>query len=252
MENVKLGFYFPGGDFLHDFAVIQVEILASGVSPHKANKGKIRYRVRKGEVLWKADPSFKHKGMDEFCTTTVAITWEDALIMFENRKNQCIKHYNNALIRQCFLVQNLAAEIAKLAERSDLDRKSIDLLHNLSLTITEDVKTNSHTVQPSYTSEKICTLVDTNRERLFASYAAGRSKNWSTDQRTRDLVCIGNWMTEEMTRLNLDDKGRVAQQLAFNRASRSAEDLFALASQLMNDVLENKIDRNRIPHRRWG
>ena len=38
----------------------------------------------------------------------------------------------------------------------------------------------------------------------------------------------------------------------YNRCSRSEEDLFALAARIMDDVVNDRIDRNRKAHRRWG
>jgi len=87
---------------------------------------------------------------------------------------------------------------------------------------------------------------------LFASYAANRPENWAVNQRTHDLICISVWMREELTAMQLDDVGRKVQEDQFNRMSRTLDDVFELAARIMNDTLEDKIDRNRRPHRRWG
>lgn len=104
----------------------------------------------------------------------------------------------------------------------------------------------------TYLSEEIRKTIDAERERLFSSYAVGRPTNWSVDQQTRDIICISVWLREEMTLIGLDELGRKTQEGVFNRYSRSTEDLFGLAAEIMNDVVVNNIDRDRKTHRRWG
>ncbi len=103
-----------------------------------------------------------------------------------------------------------------------------------------------------YTPEQIRIEIDSNSERLFSSYSMNRPENWSTDKRTKQLICLGHWLHEELVKLNIDDLGRRVQELQFNRRSRSEEDLFLLVSIIMNETLEDKIDRNRVAHKRWG
>lgn len=104
----------------------------------------------------------------------------------------------------------------------------------------------------TYTSEKIKEAVKTHEERLFAKYAEGRSPTWSCDQRTKDVWCIGLWLDEELTRLNVGDHVRRLQTAEFNRYSRSDQDLWLLASEILNAAVEGRVDVNRTPHRRWG
>ena len=70
-------------------------------------------------------------------------------------------------------------------------------------------------------------------------------------------------MSEELSRLivqgfagadnvPIDDADRKIQQQMFNRWCRSRTDLFELAAEIMNDVIDGKIARERIPHHRWG
>jgi hypothetical protein len=80
----------------------------------------------------------------------------------------------------------------------------------------------------------------------------GRAPNWACDPRTKDLVCIGYWLVEELVRLGVNDDDRRTQQNFYNRWSRSDGDLFDLAARTLNTVLEGKVEQNRIPHRRWG
>lgn len=107
-------------------------------------------------------------------------------------------------------------------------------------------------MRDQYTPDEIRTAVEGDRVRLFAPWIVGRSENYSTDQRTKDVVCIGNWMNEEMTRKGLDDPGRRALLHEFNRYCRNDEDLFVLSASIMNDMLAGNIVRNRRMHRRWG
>jgi hypothetical protein len=105
---------------------------------------------------------------------------------------------------------------------------------------------------PRYTAESVRAVIDPDRERLFAPYAVGRPTNWACDPRTRDLICIGYWLTEELTRLGVSDHDRRTQQHFYNRWSRSDEDLFDLAARTMNMVLDAEVQQNRVPHHRWG
>lgn len=66
------------------------------------------------------------------------------------------------------------------------------------------------------------------------------------------LVCLGHWLDEELTRIQIDDTIRRLALWMYNRYSRSDEDLFELAAQVMNDAMGGKIDPTRKPHRRWG
>lgn len=103
-----------------------------------------------------------------------------------------------------------------------------------------------------YTASSVKESVDANREHLMGAWALGRPENWSCNQQMKDLICIGNWLDEEMRRLWLDDLGRIMQTQQFNRRSRSEHDLWELAAFIMNEVIDNKIDRQRKPLRRWG
>lgn len=103
-----------------------------------------------------------------------------------------------------------------------------------------------------YTPETIECSIRSDEPRLLASYSEGRPSTWTVDRRTKDLVALSVWMREELTRLGIDEKGRKVQENAFNRHSRSDPNLFVLAAQLMNDALADNIDRDRIPHKRWG
>lgn len=103
-----------------------------------------------------------------------------------------------------------------------------------------------------YDKESVKTDIEQKRERLLSSFVANRPQNWSCDSRTKELISISTWLREEMLLLSLDELGRKTQEGEFNRISRSVEDLYDLAANIMNDVLSDNINRNRRPHRRWG
>jgi len=103
-----------------------------------------------------------------------------------------------------------------------------------------------------YTAQTIRAAVDADREALFAPYIVGRSERWSCDTRTKDLVCIGNWLCAELTKIGLSEEDRRTQEWRYNRESRSDQDLFECAAQIMNDSINKSIEKNRVGHRRWG
>lgn len=87
---------------------------------------------------------------------------------------------------------------------------------------------------------------------MFAPYAVGRAENWACDIRTKDLVCIGNWLAAELVSLGISDVDRRTQEWRYNRESRSDPDLFEVAAQIMNDTVDGKVEQGRRYHRRWG
>lgn len=103
-----------------------------------------------------------------------------------------------------------------------------------------------------YTAESVKEAVEAKREELFAPYAIGRPDNWTCDLRTKDLVCIGNWLPTELTAIGINDTDRRTQQWKYNRESRSDLDLWQCAADIMNESLDGKIEQNRVPHHRWG
>lgn len=107
-------------------------------------------------------------------------------------------------------------------------------------------------MRPRYTAAEVRASIEANRERLFAPFAVNRPSNWSPCQRTRDLVCIGYWIEEEMIILGANDADRKTQGSYYNRWSRSEDDLFELGARTLNTVLDGAVEQNRIPLRRWG
>jgi len=106
--------------------------------------------------------------------------------------------------------------------------------------------------KPRYTADGIRKAVEEKQEELFAPYAVGRPTNWIVDFRTKELVCIGNWLSAELTATCATEDDRRTQQWKYNRLSRSDDDLYQCAADIMNEVLDGKVEQNRIPHHRWG
>ena len=107
-------------------------------------------------------------------------------------------------------------------------------------------------VAQRYSPDQVRENVQRNFERLFAGHSAGRPPNWSCDIRTKEVITTANWLGEELQRIGLDPAGAKVQNAQFNRRVRSEEDLWSIASQILNDALDGNVDRNRRPHRRWG
>jgi hypothetical protein len=103
-----------------------------------------------------------------------------------------------------------------------------------------------------YTAEEVRREVGKHFHRLFAPYAVGRPETWVPDPRTKDLVSIGYWITEQLVALGVNDNDRRTQQQFYSRWSRSDDDLFDLAARTLNTVLDGKVEQDRVPHRRWG
>jgi len=104
----------------------------------------------------------------------------------------------------------------------------------------------------TYTADSVRASVSANEERLFAPWKIGRPEGWTTDARTKNVVCLGFWLREELTKMGLSDKDRITQEQFFHRWSRSDSDLFALVATILNDAAAGNIEQGRIPHHRWG
>ncbi len=103
-----------------------------------------------------------------------------------------------------------------------------------------------------YTADLVRAEIEKHRERLFQPWAVGRPETWVPDPRTKDLICIGYWIGEELVKLGANEADRKTQSHFYNRWSRSEEDLLDLAARTLNTVLDGQVEQNRIPLRRWG
>lgn len=104
----------------------------------------------------------------------------------------------------------------------------------------------------NYTLESIKLEISLNKEKLFSIYIQDKPNNWSCCERTKEFICIGEWLKQELIELQLDDVARYQQEGIFHRESRSQDDLYSLVYQIITDTLNGNIDRNRKPLRRWG
>lgn len=103
----------------------------------------------------------------------------------------------------------------------------------------------------TYNADDIRQHILANQDELFTPYASGRPPNWSCDQATKDLVCVGNWLNGELRALHAETDDRRAMLWSYNRRSRASFDVFQLAADIMNEFLAGNVDR-KPAHRRWG
>lgn len=101
-----------------------------------------------------------------------------------------------------------------------------------------------------YTAEQVKTEVFADIDRLFAPWTIGRPSNWTCDVATKHIVSIGYWLEEKLAMI-CNDADRKTQVWKFNRMSRTY-DMWEIAAECINEALENNIEQNRKPHRRWG
>lgn len=102
-----------------------------------------------------------------------------------------------------------------------------------------------------YAAASIEAIVVADVDRLFAPWAVGRPTRYSPDPATKRLVALGYWLREELSRLGCNVADIHTQLWKYNRMSRSY-DVWQVAAECLNDVLDNKVEQNRVPHRRWG
>ena len=93
--------------------------------------------------------------------------------------------------------------------------------------------------------------VDADIDRLFAPWAEGRPANWAPDPMTKRLVALGYFLDEELRRLGCSEADRKIQLAKYNRLSRTY-DIWQVAVECLNDVLDGTVEQGRVPHRRWG
>ena len=113
-----------------------------------------------------------------------------------------------------------------------------------------------HNNLPHFTEQDIIEAVAEDEVRLFQSWSQGRPEGWKCDTATHDLVCLAVWLSERLSemvvlKLITDDDRKIQQQF-FHRWSRSRVDLFQLTAEIINDTIDDRIVRDRIPHKRWG
>ena len=97
----------------------------------------------------------------------------------------------------------------------------------------------------------ITAIVEAELDRLFAPWLVGRPPNYAVDGATKRLVSLGLWLDEELRRLNVNDVDRKTQLGKYHRLSRTY-DIWQVAAECLNDVLDGTVEQGRVPHRRWG
>lgn len=102
-----------------------------------------------------------------------------------------------------------------------------------------------------YTVARCRAAVEADVDRLFAPYMVGRAPTYSASPELKLQVALGYWLDEELTRIGANEADRRTQGWKYNRLSRSY-DIWETAAECLNDVLEGKVEQNRIGHRRWG
>jgi hypothetical protein len=108
-----------------------------------------------------------------------------------------------------------------------------------------------HLETKPYTVANIKAAVEGDVDRLFAPYLVGRSPNYTPGPDLKIQVALGYWLDEELARICKNEADRRTQGWKYNRLSRSY-DIWETAAECLNDVLEDKVEQNRIGHRRWG
>jgi hypothetical protein len=106
-------------------------------------------------------------------------------------------------------------------------------------------------VTERYTAQGVKQAVEADIERLFAPWLVGRSETYKADPATRNLVALGYWLGEELTRIGMNDADRRTQCWKYNRLSRTY-DIWETAAECLNEALDGNVEQNRRGHRRWG
>lgn len=102
-----------------------------------------------------------------------------------------------------------------------------------------------------YDPTKVRAQVEENLDRLFEPWRVGRPARWSPDPATKLLVSLGYWLDAELTRLGCCSLDVRTQLAKYNRLSRTY-DIWEVAAECLNDVIDGTIEQNRVAHRRWG
>ncbi len=101
-----------------------------------------------------------------------------------------------------------------------------------------------------YTAALVRQAVEGNVAILLAPWMVGRPENYTIDPTTRDLIALGYWVDKELA-LMCNDDDRRTQIWKYNRLSRTY-DIWETAAEVLNDVIDGKVEQNRRGHRRWG
>lgn len=106
-------------------------------------------------------------------------------------------------------------------------------------------------VPARYVAASIEATVVADVDRLFGPWLVGRPARYVASPATKSLVALGYWLDAELVRLGCNEPDRKTQLGKYNRMSRSY-DVWQVAAECLNDVLDGIVEQNRAPHRRWG
>ncbi len=108
-----------------------------------------------------------------------------------------------------------------------------------------------HLKSKQYTAANVQAAVEADLDNLFAPYMVGRHEGYTPGPDTKRLVALGYWLSQELTKIAANEADRRTQEWKYNRLSRTY-DIWETAAECLNDVLEGKVEQNRVGHRRWG
>jgi hypothetical protein len=108
-------------------------------------------------------------------------------------------------------------------------------------------------VEWAYDAARVKTELEPDRMRFEESLREGQMPTWSCDQRTKDLWCLGKWLSEQFA--VLPDEQRIQYQWYFNRKVRAEDQPFEVAAMVMNlhlmgEPIEDVYTRYSIDRRR--
>lgn len=112
-------------------------------------------------------------------------------------------------------------------------------------------RSDSTPARPRYDTAAVSAAVLADIDRLFSPWLVGRPANYSTDTATKQLIALGYWLREELQRLGCNEADIKTQLWKYNRLSRTY-DVWQVAAECLNDVLDGAVEQGRIGHRRWG
>lgn len=72
--------------------------------------------------------------------------------------------------------------------------------------------------------------MEPDRAKFEAQLREGQPPNYTPDQRTRDIWCLGKWIDQKLS----GDGRRIEMLLYFNRIVRAEEDVFEVVARVMN------------------
>lgn len=88
-----------------------------------------------------------------------------------------------------------------------------------------------------YDADTIKEKIELNRTRYEDLLRIGQAPNWQTDQRTRDLWCLGKWIDEELE----GHERRIEIMWYFNRTVRAEQNPFEVAAVVMNKCYSGEV-----------